>query len=236
MKLLGLIVALVCQLLVAPCFAQSVASVVFASGAAVIVGKDGQSRPVSRGGELGAGETVDTVDGRVQLRFVDGASMSLQPATRFRVEDFRFIAKDGKASVDDRGIFSLIKGGFRTITGLIGKEKRDQYRVDTVVATIGIRGTDYSAQLGETGLSLSTFGGLVEVCSGAGCVQVGPGETAVVTERNSRPLLQGNADRTTGSMTNPVVPGLPPPPVVAPDITVPMAPTRQMPATSPYNY
>ena len=225
------------SVLAAPCLAQSAASVVFASGAAVIVGKDGQSRPAVRGGEFGAGETMDTVDGRVQLRFPDGASMSLQPATRFRIDDFRFLARDGKASGDDRGFFSLLKGGFRTITGLIGKEKREQYRVETVVATIGIRGTDYSAQLGDSGLLLSTFGGLVEVCSGAGCVQVGPGQTAQVAERDSRPVVQGGqgsgASDRGGVDTAPVVPGGPPPPVVAPEITAPQAPVRQM-QTGPY--
>jgi hypothetical protein len=226
------IFCLVFLLFSVPCFAQSAGSVVFVAGAAVIVAKDGQARPVVRGAEFYSGETIDTADGRVQLRFLDGASMSLQPATRFRIEDFRFVAQDGKAGADDRGIFSLIKGGFRTITGLIGKQRREQYRVDTVVATIGIRGTDYSAQLGDAGLSVSTFGGLVEVCSGAGCVQVGPGDTAVVPERDSRPLLQGQLD---GALDGSAVPGLPSSPVVSPEVVAPVvAPTRQMPNT--YNY
>lgn len=231
MKLFCLIFGFVFLLLAAPCFAQSAGSVVFVSGAAVIVAKDGQLRAVARGGEFGVGETIDTADGRVQLRFLDGASMSLQPATRFRIEDFRFVVQDGKAGGDDRGIFSLIKGGFRTITGLIGKERREQYRVDSAVATIGIRGTDYSAHLGEAGLSVSTFGGLVEVCSSAGCVQVGPGEVAVVPARDSRPQLQGRLD---GTLDGSAVPGLPSSPVVSPEVVVPVvAPTRTM--SNPYN-
>jgi hypothetical protein len=228
MKLFFLIFGVVFLLLAVPCFAQSAGSVVFVSGAAVIIAKDRQSRVVVRGSEFGAGDTIDTADGRVQLRFLDGASMSLQPATRFRIEDFQFVVQDGKASGDDRGIFSLIKGGFRTITGLIGKERREQYRVDTAVATIGIRGTDYSAHLGEGGLSVSTFGGLVEVCSGAGCVEVGPGDTAVVPARGSHPLLQGQLD---GALDGTAVPGLPSSPVVSPEV---VAPTRPMPNT--YNY
>lgn len=219
MKQLVLLVAILCASSVAPCFAESAAAVVFASGAAVVVGKDGQARPVVRGGEIAAGETVDTADGRVQLRFLDGASMSLQPSTRFRVDDYRFSAQGSKAGDDDRGFFSLLKGGFRTITGLIGKERRAQYRVDTVVATIGIRGTDYSAQLGDAGLSVSTFGGLVEVCSDAGCAQIGSGETAVVPERNSRPRLQGKLGGSADG--SPSGPGAPPPPVVSPEIVAP---------------
>lgn len=43
--------------------------------------------------------------------------------------------------------FRLLKGGFRTVTGLIGKTDRAQYRVSTQTATIGIRGTDYEVIL-----------------------------------------------------------------------------------------
>lgn len=237
MKIFDLIIGLVFAVLAVPCFAQSAGSVVFVSGAAVIVAQDGQSRAVVRGGEFAAGETIETADGRVQLRFADGASMSLQPASRFRIEDFRFVAQDGKAGGDDRGFFSLLKGGFRTITGLIGKERREQYRVDTVVATIGIRGTDYSAQLGDAGLTLSTFGGLVEVCSAVACVQVGPGETVVVAERNSRPLRQGkSATAARDAVAVPGAPDVPTPPPPAPVIAPEVAPARHVPATAPYGY
>ena len=82
------------------CFAQGAASVVFASGNAQIMGVDGKSRSAMRGGELVVGETVDTGSGRVQLRFFDGAEMSLQPATRFRVDEFRFALQDGEARAE----------------------------------------------------------------------------------------------------------------------------------------
>ena len=42
-----------------------------------------------------------------------------------------------------RAFFSLLKGGFRSISGAIGKINHDEYQVATPVATIGIRGTDY---------------------------------------------------------------------------------------------
>ena len=34
--------------------------------------------------------------------------------------------------------------GLRTITGLVGRSNRDNYKVTTAVATIGIRGTEYT--------------------------------------------------------------------------------------------
>src|SRR5690606_37598310 len=69
-------------------------------------------------------------------------------------------------------------------TGLIGKGQRDNYRVNTAVATIGIRGTEYSAQFsgGQDGvLKLSTGEGRVEVCNAGGCVIAAGGESAIVT-------------------------------------------------------
>ncbi|HWY23269.1 MAG TPA: hypothetical protein VNX47_00020, partial [Nevskia sp.] len=49
-----------------------------------------------------------------------------------------------------RAFFSLLKGGFRSISGLIGKLNHDEYRVSTPVATIGIRGTDYLVVICDT--------------------------------------------------------------------------------------
>ncbi len=42
-----------------------------------------------------------------------------------------------------RVLLSLLKGGFRAVSGLIGKVNHDDYSLATPVATIGIRGTDY---------------------------------------------------------------------------------------------
>lgn len=49
--------------------------------------------------------------------------------------------------VRQTAVFKLLKGGFRTVTGLIGKADRGEYRVSTRTATIGIRGTDYEVIL-----------------------------------------------------------------------------------------
>ena len=233
-SLFPLILAYILLWVSGTCFAQSAATVMFASGDVQIVDKDGRARAAIRGGEFGAGETMDTAEGRVQLRFHDGASMSLQPATRFRIDEFRFVDQNGKASPDNKGFFSLIKGGFRTISGLIGKGHREQYKVDTVVATIGIRGTDYSAHLGPSGLEVSTFGGLVEVCSNAGCALVALGETIIVTDRDSLPIRQAKSLEGQGS--KPLAPGIQPPlPVELPpaDVSPSQPPSAPMPLHEP---
>ncbi len=44
-------------------------------------------------------------------------------------------------------VLGLVKGGFRAVSGLIGKINREEYRIVTPVVTVGIRGTDYFAVL-----------------------------------------------------------------------------------------
>ncbi len=109
----------------------------------------------------------------VNLRFQDGGFILLRPNTRFVIEDFAAEpatlaaaaspaapvapkaeappvrpvpdaqAAAAPASTAQRAIFRLLKGGFRAVSGLIGKADQAEYRVNTPVATIGIRGTDY---------------------------------------------------------------------------------------------
>jgi hypothetical protein len=58
--------------------AAEAATIVFATGDARIVAADGVSRPAARGAAVEAGETVDTGDGKAQMKFRDGASIALQ--------------------------------------------------------------------------------------------------------------------------------------------------------------
>jgi len=46
-------------------------------------------------------------------------------------------------------LLRLFRGGFRAITGFISKRKPDAFKVNTTVATIGIRGTEFDARLCE---------------------------------------------------------------------------------------
>jgi hypothetical protein len=76
----------------------------------------------------------------------------------------------------------------RTITGLVGRTNRENYKVNTTVATIGIRGTEYSVTYGNS-INVTTGEGIVEVCNAAGCLIVNSGETAYVPDSNTRPVM-----------------------------------------------
>ncbi len=165
-------------------YAAGGAHIDFAIGNVTAVSTAGGSRPLAKGARLVSGETVRTgPDGRVQLRFDDGAMVSLQPRSEFRLDNYNY---NGKPDGEERGFFSLLKGGLRTLSGLIGRANHDHYKVTTAVATIGIRGTEYTiSYIDPETISVGTGEGAVEVCNGAGCVLLSSGDSAIVSGTNA---------------------------------------------------
>lgn len=158
----------------------------FAVGEVKAIDKAGNARALRKGTEFTSGDMIETGDrGRAQLRFSDGAQVSLQPNSQFRVDEYVF---SGKADGSEKGFFSLLKGGLRTITGAVGHANRENYQVNTAVATIGIRGTEYSISYGNS-ITVTTGEGIIEICNAAGCLILNSGETAYVPDGNTRPAM-----------------------------------------------
>jgi hypothetical protein len=73
---------------------------------------------------------------------LDGCFVAIRPNTQMKFDQFVF---NGKQDGSERSFFSLLKGGFRAVTGLIGSRNKRNYRIKTPSATIGIRGTDHES-------------------------------------------------------------------------------------------
>lgn len=208
--------------------AAGAAKIDFAIGDVAAVQPDGARRPLARGAEIHAGEMVDTGSGRTQLRFTDGAMVSLQPKTQFRIDAYEF---KGETAGGEKGFFSLLKGAMRTITGAIGKSDRKAYRLDTAVATIGIRGTEYAVAYGNS-ITVTTNSGLIEVCNSAGCLLVEAGQSAYVPDANTRPAFTTrNALDPLNRQPTPELPGF-----TAGDKPGIIAPPQAPPTQGPYLY
>jgi len=147
--------------------AESVGRVIVSRGEVVAEQIDGTVRVLKRRAKIFAGDTLVTgKDGRVQIRFSDKGLLELQANTRFLIETYHFDADYTKRAAS----YSLLKGGMRTVTGLIGKTNKKNYKVETPVATIGLRGTHWGAHWCEsecvsaTGVKLEPglYGGVVE--------------------------------------------------------------------------
>jgi hypothetical protein len=101
--------------------------------------------PLAAGAPIDAGDTIVTAaQSHAQLRFSDDALVALKPESEFRIERYNF---NGREDGTEIAVFRLVKGGFRTLTGQIGKLSGDRYQLLTTQATIGIRGTHYQVQL-----------------------------------------------------------------------------------------
>lgn len=151
---------------------------------------------------LAAGTVVETGDtlsvgdaSNLQVRFTDEAIMALRSNTTMRIDDYAFTNK----AESDKSIFSLLKGGLRTITGLIGRNSRSNYAVKAETSTIGIRGTHFNIVHcnndcrnadGSTGQN-GTFGGVTDgrifVANNAGEREFGRNEFFFVSSRDALP-------------------------------------------------
>ena len=183
------VVLAVCMLSAVMCAhlaqAAPAALVEFAIGNVSAVNGAGVARALSKGAEVLAGDTIDTGTGRAQLRFSDGAYISLQPGSQFRIDEYNY---SGKNDDTERSFFSLLKGGLRTITGLIGRTNRRNYQVRVPVATIGIRGTEYTL-LFDGSARGSVGEGEISVCNAGGCLNVTSGQSYFVAADSVRPEL-----------------------------------------------
>jgi len=138
------IYGLVLYLATTAAFAQVAGRVVLAVGDVTAVRGADRVR-LAAGAAVNVGDTIITgAQGHAQIRFSDEGLVALKPDSEFRIEAFNYA---GKPDGSERAVFRLIRGGFRTLTGAIGRDKQDAYQVQTTQATIGIRGTHYAIQI-----------------------------------------------------------------------------------------
>ncbi|MGC2164986.1 MAG: FecR domain-containing protein, partial [Gallionella sp.] len=76
----------------------------------------------------------------LQLRTEDGGTLVLRPESQLNVETFAY---NGKQDGSEHISLALLSGGFRAITGMIGKLHKENYSIHTPNAIIAIRGTDH---------------------------------------------------------------------------------------------
>jgi hypothetical protein len=182
------------MLLLLPAAAQAAAGQVLFALGRVEVQRGAQVLSATRGMPVEVGDTVRTgPTGLAQVRMQDGALLSLRYGSAMTVEDYRPAAPapvapapaagappQAAAATGGRAVLRLLRGAFRTVTGLIGRNAGDAYSVVTPVATIGIRGTDYSAAFCDSDCGTTPDGLYVGVSNG-GVELSNDGGTLVLT-------------------------------------------------------
>lgn len=164
--------------------ASPAARIEFATGEPVIIGANGQERPARKGEQIVAGDRILTRMGRAQLAFTDGAFVSLQPNTDFGVTEYNF---KGRNDGTEKSVLSLLKGALRTVTGLIGRNKRDAYLMNTPTATIGIRGTGGRIEVNERGTLVAGTSGTWFISTLGGTIDIPAGTTGFASSNRQQP-------------------------------------------------
>jgi hypothetical protein len=117
------------------------------SGAVMAQKPDGQSRILSVKSSVNEGDVLATSDNAyARVKFADGGEVVLRPSTQVKIDRFNF--EEQKPQSDGMAL-SLLKGGLRAVTGLLGRRNPAAVRVATPSATIGIRGTTFNVLLVE---------------------------------------------------------------------------------------
>ncbi len=165
----------------------------FAVGNVVVTEASGRAHALLKGAEVGSGDKIASgADGRAQIRFSDGAYVSLQPNTEFDIKEYRY---SGKADGTESALFGLFKGAMRTVTGLVGRANKSRYRIATPTATIGIRGTGGLIQVNNDGSTLVIgTSGIWSLTNNGGSIDVPAGTAGLAgTNRNvpPQPTTQG---------------------------------------------
>lgn len=117
------------------------------AGAVVVqVSTTGQAAQAKVGDLVYQGDAVATgADGKVGINFTDGSSFSLSSNARMVLDEFVYDPK----STSNASLFNLTKGTFTFVAGKVAKS--GDMKVDTPVATMGIRGTTPRVEISDDG-------------------------------------------------------------------------------------
>lgn len=149
-KRISLLVLMVACVLSLPVLADGVAGKVgYMSGVLVAQRPDATVKVMAPNAEVMEGDMLITAqESYAQVVMSDGSTLTLRPNSNLKIESYQF-KQDAPKS--DNVVLRLLKGGFRTVTGLIGKRGNpDAYKLRAKTATLGIRGTDFTSRLCAT--------------------------------------------------------------------------------------
>lgn len=194
---------LICLLVPFAAWAEVVTgTITHLSGVLFATHADGTRKMLSVKSEILEGDTLRTeVNTYARIKFTDGGEVVLRPETVFKVEAYAFSASPKQ---QDNFLVSLIKGGMRSVTGMIGKRNPTRFQMNTPAATIGIRGTHFGALLCNNdcasiptvsgqppgnGLHTDTAQGTTVISNAAGSIEVPAGSFSYTPGPTVPPVL-----------------------------------------------
>ena len=178
-----------------------VGTVTHLSGVLVAKSADGATRLLGVKSAIAEGETLATEQNTyARVKFEDEAEVVLRPSTQLKIESYQY---QNARPERDNSLLSLLKGGMRSVTGLLGRRSRDKVRFSTATATIGIRGTHFGMLLCQSdcagipsasgppanGLHVDVVDGSITLTNQAGQQVLVAGQFGYVRDFNTAPTI-----------------------------------------------
>lgn len=168
--------SLACALMLSITTQQAIAGIPageisFVIGQVQITNDRGTSRIAEAASGIATGDRIETgPSGHIHLRMVDGGFLSIRPSSRFVIEQYE--TTPGNTAIR----FRLEEGVVRSITGSAAQVHKDRFRLNTPLAAIGVRGTDFVVQSGPDGVRARVNQGAIVVAPlGGNCLAQGLG-------------------------------------------------------------
>ena len=165
----------------------------------------GNVRELAPDGAIYQGDTLRSgSDAYAVLVFRDESRVTLARDSMLVLDQFRY---EPVRSEQNLMVLRLLRGGLRSLSGLIAKRRHEAYRLNAVVATIGVRGTGWDALTRgdcapdtgatsaardvakECALTVQTWEGAIVVENELGSADVSRDATAGVNGRSAAPKL-----------------------------------------------
>ena len=169
----------------------------------LLVKRAGATRALSVKSEIQEGDTLMTQsDTYARFKFNDNGELVMRPESQLDVTRYTYKAAEPQ---QDSVLLGLVKGGMRSVTGLLGQRNKDKFNVQTNTATIGIRGTHFGALMCQAdcagirtpggtpppdGLHVDVAQGAITLTNTGGSQVVNAGEFGYVRDNVSPPVIQ----------------------------------------------
>jgi hypothetical protein len=102
-----------------------------------------EGRELMQGSFVYMNDTVITSDRAfVVIQFTDGTKLTVRPDSELILETYVY-----NSTGEDEMRLNLISGGLRVISGAVAKNNPENFKLNTPVALMGVRGTEFSIML-----------------------------------------------------------------------------------------
>ncbi|MDH5257659.1 MAG: FecR family protein [Gammaproteobacteria bacterium] len=171
------------------CFGAS-GKVAFVIGLVDKIDSSGTTTKVTKKTTFAVSDTIVTrKNGQLMLVMTDNSKFTIRPDSIFRIDGYSYTENSKKDNSD----YSLVAGGFRYITGKMGKNNKNSYKLKTAMGTIGIRGTDFETNVcqdncgKDKGLYVKVINGGVSLNNSQGSLDVASGSFGHIKSNTASP-------------------------------------------------